>query len=79
LAVGLIIAGKRWASGATFAIYIAGYSLGRFFIEGLRIDSSPEIAGLRLNQWTSIAILLLGLFLFYRKQREGNLRISKEK
>ena len=79
LAVSLIIAGKRWASGATFAIYIAGYSLGRFFIEGLRIDSSPEIAGLRLNQWTSIAILLLGLFLFYRKQRKGNLRISKEK
>ncbi len=79
LAIGLITVGKRWANGATFAIYIAGYSLGRFFIEGLRIDAAQDIGGLRLNQWTSMAILFLGLFLFYRLQRKPTLLITEEK
>jgi len=79
LAIVLIIAGKRWANGATFAIYIAGYSLARFFIEGLRIDDAQDIGGLRLNQWTSIAILFLGLSLFYRLQRKPPILIAEEK
>ena len=79
LAIGLIIAGKRWANGATFAIYIAGYSLGRFFIEGIRIDDAQNIGGLRLNQWTSIGILFLGLFIFYRLQRKPQVPIVEEK
>ena len=79
LAIVLIIIGKRWANGATFAIYIAGYSLGRFFIEGLRIDAAQDIGGLRLNQWTSIAILFLGLFLFYRLQRKPPILLAEEK
>ena len=79
LAILLIIFGKRWANGATFAIYIAGYSLGRFFIEGIRIDAAQNIGGLRLNQWTSIAILSLGLLIFYRLQRKPPILIAKEK
>jgi len=79
LATLLIIFGKRWANGATFAIYIAAYSLGRFFIEGLRIDAAQDIGGLRLNQWTSIAILFLGLFLFYRLERKAPLHLAEEK
>ena len=79
LAILLIIVGKRWANGAAFAIYIAGYSLGRFFIEGLRIDAAQDIGGLRLNQWTSIAILFLGLLLFYRLQRKPPILIAEEK
>ncbi len=79
LAILLIIFGKRWANGATFAIYIAGYSLGRFFIEGLRIDAAQDIGGLRLNQWTSIAILFLGLILFYRLERKAPLHLAEEK
>ena len=79
LATILIIVGKRWASGATFAIYIAGYSIGRFFIEGIRIDAAQDIGGLRLNQWTSIAVLFLGLFLFYRIQRKPPILIDEEK
>ena len=79
LAILLIIFGKRWANGATFAIYIAAYSLGRFFIEGLRIDAAQDIGGLRLNQWTSIAILFLGLFLFYRLQRKPPILLAEEK
>ena len=79
VALALIIFAKRWASGATFAIYIAAYSLGRFFIEGLRIDSSQAISGLRLNQWTSILVLGLGLTLFYLLQRKPRTVTSVEK
>jgi prolipoprotein diacylglyceryltransferase len=33
-----------------------GYTSFRFFIEGLRVDEAKEAGGLRLNQWTSIAV-----------------------
>ena len=79
VAIVLITAAKRWANGATFAIYIAAYSLGRFFIEGLRIDPSQAIGGLRLNQWTSIVIFGLGISIFYRLQRKPRVAIAGEK
>ncbi len=44
-----------------FAMYVVGYGVGRFFIEGLRIDEAKEFAGLRLNQWMSIVIVVAGL------------------
>jgi prolipoprotein diacylglyceryl transferase len=68
LAVLLIKFGKKWRDGSVFYLYIAGYSAARFFIEGLRIDSAQDVLGLRLNQWTSIFIFILGIILFYRNQ-----------
>ena len=68
LAVLLIKFGKKWSDGSIFYIYIAGYSAARFFIEGVRIDSAQDVLGLRLNQWTSIFIFILGMVLFYRNQ-----------
>lgn len=68
LAVLLIKFGKKWSDGSIFYIYIAGYSAARFFIEGVRIDSAQDVLGLRLNQWTSIFIFMLGMVLFYRNQ-----------
>jgi prolipoprotein diacylglyceryl transferase len=79
LAIALMKFGRSWANGATFAIYIAGYSLGRFFIESIRIDPAQAISGLRLNQWTSILIFSLGLFLFSRLQRKPRMSTSAEK
>ena len=37
-------------------MYVAGYALGRFFIERLRIDFAHTIAGLRVNEWLSIVV-----------------------
>jgi len=68
LAVLLIKFGKKWRDGSVFYIYIAGYSVARFFIEGVRIDAAQDFFGLRLNQWTSIFIFILGMVLFYRNQ-----------
>jgi prolipoprotein diacylglyceryl transferase len=78
LAAVLIKFGSRWATGSIFYFYIAGYSLARFFIEGLRIDPAHELFGLRINQWMSILIFALGSALYLRNQRGQRERISPE-
>ena len=40
--------------GRLLAVYVAGYAVGRFLVESLRIDSALDTGGLRLNQWTAI-------------------------
>lgn len=42
-----------------FALYVAGYTFVRFFLERLRIDPAYKVAGLRVNEWIS-AIVFLG-------------------
>ena len=58
----------RFRPPALFALYIAYYSLGRFFEELLRIDPSHVIAGLRLNAWVSIFIFAIswGFFVWWQ-------------
>jgi len=54
----LVWADKRFrmGHGRVFALYVLFYCIGRFWIEGLRIDDAHEILGLRLNEWTSILV-----------------------
>ena len=42
--------------GRLFLAYAAGYSVLRFFVEGLRIDPARSASGLRLNQWVSLVV-----------------------
>ncbi len=53
---------KRWrpAPGQLFVMYVMGYGIGRFWVEGLRIDRADEFAGLRLNQWVALAAVVIG-------------------
>jgi prolipoprotein diacylglyceryl transferase len=46
----------RLGHGRAFALYVAGYTAGRTWIEYLRIDTVNEIAGFRLNFWTSLVV-----------------------
>jgi prolipoprotein diacylglyceryl transferase len=48
----------RLAWGRTFALYVAAYTVGRAWIEWLRVDSAHHILGLRLNDWTSLVVFL---------------------
>ena len=48
----------RLGHGRVFALYVLLYTLGRGWIEALRVDPANTILGLRLNLWTS---LLVGL------------------
>jgi prolipoprotein diacylglyceryl transferase len=47
--------------GRLFAVYIAGYAVGRFIVERLRIDFAHTIAGLRVNEWTSILAFIVAI------------------
>ena len=51
----------RW--GRMFALYLMWYSFGRFFIEGIRLDPSDIILGLRTNQMSALVGFLLGFAL----------------
>jgi len=72
-ALTLILLRKKLLPGQTFAIYIAAYCLGRFFIEGIRIDSANLFFGLRQNEWVSIVVgtLALGYFLRIRQNSKS--------
>lgn len=69
LALILIYVTPRFSGGALFALYIAGYSAGRFFIEGLRIDEAHSWGGLRLNQYVSLVLCMTGMLVFTRISR----------
>ena len=45
------------------ASYIVWYTLGRFWIEALRIDTANTLSGLRLNSYTSAIVFAVGLAL----------------
>jgi prolipoprotein diacylglyceryl transferase len=44
--------------GRLFALYIAGYCVGRFAIELLRDDTATHIAGIRINSFTATFIFI---------------------
>lgn len=56
----------RLPNGAIFSLYVAFYSLGRFFIEGLRIDPAHTLGGLRLNQYVALLATMGGAIAFTR-------------
>ncbi|WP_250443430.1 prolipoprotein diacylglyceryl transferase [Actinotalea sp. C106] len=66
LAAVLIWAGRRFrlGHGRVFWLYVAGYTLGRVWIEALRIDPAQMIGPFRLNVWTSIVVGLGALVAF---------------
>ena len=71
----LIIVGRRMMTsrpGRLMALYVGGYGLGRFWVEGLRIDPAKSGGGLRLNQWVAIAMMagcLIYLLIDIRKAK----------
>lgn len=63
---------KKGYEGVVISSYMILYSIGRFFIEGLRTDSLMFI-GLRMAQLISLAGIILGIiFIFIIVQRNKN-------
>ncbi len=50
----------RVRPGHLMAMYLMGYGVIRFFVEGLRIDKATEVGGLRWNQWVALAMVVGG-------------------
>lgn len=64
----------RLGHGRAFALYVAGYCAGRFWIELMRTDEATLIAGVRVNVFVS-ALVLIGALVYFvlarsRGQRE---------
>ncbi|MGC4864332.1 prolipoprotein diacylglyceryl transferase [Micromonospora sp. DT53] len=52
--------------GRAFALYVMGYTVGRFWIELMRTDDANHIFGVRLNVWTAALVFLGALIYFVR-------------
>ncbi|MFJ3493950.1 prolipoprotein diacylglyceryl transferase [Streptomyces sp. NPDC086091] len=63
----------RLGHGRAFALYVAAYCAGRFWIEYLRVDDAHHILGLRLNNWTALVVFLLAVayLVISAKKRPG--------
>jgi prolipoprotein diacylglyceryl transferase len=48
----------RLGHGRLFAVYVAGYCIGRFCVELLRDDTATHIAGIRINSFTSTFVFI---------------------
>ncbi|MGV9411455.1 prolipoprotein diacylglyceryl transferase [Nocardia sp. NPDC003693] len=58
--------------GRLFALYVAIYCFGRFFVELLRDDEATHIAGIRINTFTSVIVFAgaVAYFVLATKGRE---------
>ncbi|MEU6644185.1 prolipoprotein diacylglyceryl transferase [Saccharomonospora sp. NPDC046836] len=61
----------RLGHGRAFALYVAGYTAGRFWIELMRTDQANHILGLRVNVWTSLILFAGAVAYFIVARRRG--------
>ncbi|MWA04280.1 prolipoprotein diacylglyceryl transferase [Actinomadura sp. LD22] len=62
----------RLTHGRAFALYVAAYTVGRGWIEALRIDDAHHFLGLRLNDYTSIVVFLCAVaYLYFARTKTG--------
>lgn len=61
---------KSEVSGETFLLYLALYSLGRFFIEGLRTDSLM-LGNIRIAQLISIISAIIAMVIFFCRRKNS--------
>src|SRR3954449_8658254 len=62
----------KFGRGRAFALYVMAYTVGRCWIEMLRVDEANHFFGIRLNVFTSIVVFIGALiyFLMMRGPRE---------
>jgi prolipoprotein diacylglyceryl transferase len=58
----------RW--GKMFGAYLIYYSIGRIWVENLRIDPSEILFGLRINVWSGILGIVAGIAIIYLSARK---------
>lgn len=67
--------------GMMMGFYLCAYSLGRFWIENLRIDQANQFLGLRINAWTSLLVFALGILIavWCYRQNFPRLQVAPDK
>lgn len=69
----LLAIDRRWTvrPPRLMAMYVLGYGVGRFWVEGLRIDPADQVAGLRWNQWVALVFAVAaGAYLLIDSRRQ---------
>ncbi len=61
----------RLGHGRAFALYVAGYAFGRFWIELLRSDVATMIFGVRVNVWIMSLLFIAGVVYFILARSRG--------
>lgn len=70
---------KNLIQGEIFFSYLIFYSIGRFFIEGMRTDSLMLFDIIRMAQVVSLILIIIGVFMIiYRRNHQKNLSKSEE-
>lgn len=78
-AVMLILYPRLKKNGYLLPIYMIGYGLIRFLVEGLRTDSLYLIPGIRVSQVLSLVLIPAGIALILYINRKGKERIVGSK
>lgn len=60
---------RGYFTGKLFAVYVAGYTAGRFVIEQMRVDEATLIAGIRINVFVAAAVCVLALVVLFWPSR----------
>ncbi|HEY3687734.1 MAG TPA: prolipoprotein diacylglyceryl transferase [Streptosporangiaceae bacterium] len=60
----------RLTHGRAFALYVAAYTVGRAWIEYLRIDEAHHFLGLRINDWTALIVFLAAIAYMYLRRND---------
>jgi phosphatidylglycerol:prolipoprotein diacylglycerol transferase len=61
LGILLRLRGRLRPDGAVFLVYLVLYSVGRFFLSFLRLDSNTVFLGLNQPQWISLIVLAVAV------------------
>lgn len=72
----------KMGGGRVFALYVAAYTLGRFFIELMRVDDATLIFGVRINNITSLVVFfcaVIALWILRSKSRETAAEVGGER
>jgi prolipoprotein diacylglyceryl transferase len=73
VALVVIWADRRWhfTKGRAFALYVMLYTVGRGWIEALRIDDAHRFFHLRLNDWTALIVFICAAAYFIVRRPRG--------
>jgi len=61
----------RLGHGRAFAVYVAGYTVGRTWIELMRTDEATHLWGVRINVWVSGLVFLGAIAYFFLAKSKG--------
>lgn len=81
--VGLIIwidSKKIVPRGRLISVYMLGYGIARLWLETVRIDAATEVAGLRVNIWMSLALIIGAAVVWFwpKRGRDENVDTDSE-